>query len=85
VAEVLSPSPKRRSKTLCGRGAMIYKTFLLALREDVEPSIQDPNNKRRRRPSNTIKKYKGMNFTEAKRRDSEVLGIVERSSCETAL
>jgi len=63
---------------------MIYKTFLLALGEDVETSLQNPNNKRRRRPPDTITNKKGRNFTEEKRRDSEVLGTVESSCCETA-
>jgi hypothetical protein len=48
------------------------KKIFLALREDNEPSLQGQASK-------------GGNFTEATRRDPEVLGVVERSGSNTAL
>ena len=48
------------------------KQLFLAFRQNVEPSIQDPTNKGRRRPSKHYKIRKGGQFTEATRRDWDV-------------
>jgi hypothetical protein len=47
---------------------MIYKTFFLALGQNGEPNLQDPYNKRRRRPSNIKKIQRGKIFRSKKER-----------------
>jgi len=46
-------------------GAMIHKTFFLTLGEDVDPSLQEPNNNRWRSAFKHNKNTLGGNFTEA--------------------